>query len=65
LEQQHNVPAPEVDGKTIRLSRATASNAVIFRQAQAEAQSKGLTFKVESLEETFGGGGGEAGSGSR
>ena len=61
LSEQYGVPAPQIDAKTIRLSRETASNAVIFRQAQAEAEAKGLEFVVESLEETFGGGGGEAG----
>ena len=61
LAQQHNVPPPQIDAKTIRLSRETASNAQIFRQAQAEAEAKGLEFVVDSIEETFASGGGEAG----
>jgi len=35
----------------MRLSRAAASNAAIFRAAQAEAEAKGLALEVEPLRE--------------
>jgi hypothetical protein len=49
------------------LARTTASNAAIFRQAQAEAQQAGIPLEVETLEAAFGrgteGGGSTNGNG--
>jgi len=40
-----------VEGAVMRLSRAAASNAAIFRAPQAEAEAKGLALEVEPLRE--------------
>jgi hypothetical protein len=67
LAEQHNVPPPQVDEHRIFLSRATASNAVVFRAAKIEAQQAGLPLEVETLEQAFGrgteGGGSTNGTG--
>jgi hypothetical protein len=49
LAEQHQLPRPVVEGKVMRLTRAAVSNAQIFRQAQVEAESKGLTLEVDPI----------------
>jgi hypothetical protein len=64
LAEQHQVAKPIIDEHAIRLTRQAASNAVVFRQAQAEAQQRGLQLEVEPIREaTFNSGSGEDGSG--
>jgi hypothetical protein len=51
LAEQHAVTRPMIDERAIRLSRAAASNAEIFRAAQAEAEAKGLSLEVEPIQQ--------------
>lgn len=55
LAGRHGVPRPVVDGGRMVLSRAAASNAGIFRRANAKAEANGPAFEVESFEQAFGG----------
>ena len=67
LAERFGVPAPVVDKERVFLSRASASNAAVFRAAEAEAKQAGLAFEVETIEAAFGpsmeGGGGSNGNG--
>lgn len=47
--EQHQLPRPVVAEHAIQPSRAAASNATIFRAAQAESAARGLALEVELI----------------
>ena len=50
---RHGVPVPEIDAatKSIRLSRAAAANAEVFRAAKAQAEAQGGILIVDPIDE--------------
>jgi hypothetical protein len=53
LAAQYGVEPPEINpaNKTLRLSRAAASNAQIFQQAKAQAERNGQILVVDPIQE--------------
>jgi hypothetical protein len=45
---------PSTTAESIKLSRVAASNAEVYRAAEAQAKAEGLRLEVETMEEALG-----------